>query len=115
MAAIKDRSRKAIAIGEKIAEAHALFARRPNKITFERFRREEISGHLSCPSGDYRQGWIPPKCEADHAAGYRDREHLVDGSPKRIDIHGTMQIEQGFLQRRIDNRLQISVRCDISP
>jgi hypothetical protein len=115
VAAIKDRSSKAVAIAEKIAETHALVARHPNKITFEGFRPEEIPGHGSCPSGNYRQGWIPPKCETDHAAGYRDRKHLLDSSPKRIDIHRAVQAEQRSFQRRIDNRLQIAVRSDISP
>jgi len=114
VAAIKERSDKAVAIAEKIAETHALFARRANKITFERFDREKVLGHRSCPSGDYWQRWIPPKCETDHASGYRDREHLLDSSPKRIDIHRAVQAEQRPFQCRIDRRLQFIPSSEIS-
>jgi hypothetical protein len=40
---------------------------------------------------------------------------LLDSSPKRIDVHCAMQIEQRFFQCRIDHRFQIAVRYDISP
>jgi hypothetical protein len=39
----------------------------------------------------------------------------LNSSPKRIDIHRAVQAEQRSFQRRIDNRLQIAVRSDISP
>jgi hypothetical protein len=92
VAAIKNRSYKAAAIAEKITQMHKAFAR-PGKITFERFYREEILGHWSCPSGDYRQGWITAKREARHTARYGDREHLLDSSPKRVYVHRSVQLE----------------------
>jgi hypothetical protein len=48
------------------------------------------------------------KRQADHAIRYRRGQQLLSGSPKRVNIHGAMQLEQRLFQCRIDYRLALA-------
>jgi hypothetical protein len=113
--AVKGRFYEAASIGKEVANPHELLARSSDDVTLERFRSEKALGHRLCPSRDQRQDWIVLQSEADHVIWHCGGEHLLHGLPKRIDVHGTVQTEQRSFQRRIDNRLQIAARSDISP
>jgi hypothetical protein len=48
------------------------------------------------------------KRQADHAIRYRRGQQLLSGSPKRVNIHGAMQLEQRLFQCRVDYRLALA-------
>ena len=103
--AIEDRSREALLIAVKIAQAHKLFARWPGRVRLQRFRRKKIVRHGPGPSCDHRRERVVLKREADHAIEYRGGEQLLNGSPERTDVHGAVQTEQRLFQFRIDYRV----------
>lgn len=103
--AIKERPDEATVVAEKIAQTHQLFACRPGGVTLERFYREELPRHGSGPSCDSGQNRTWLKHQADHAIRYCRSKQLLSGSPKRVNVHGAVQLEQRFFQCRIDYRL----------
>ena len=113
--AVKGRLYEAASIGKEVANPHELLARSSDDVTLERFRSEKALGHRLCPSRDQRQDWIVLQSEADHAIWDHGGEQLFNGSPKRTDVHGAVQVEQRFSQRRIDHRLQVIPDSEISP
>ena len=106
--AIKERPDEATAVAEKIAQTHQLLARRPGGVTLERFYREEIARHGSRPSCDSGQNRTWLKRQTDHAIRYCRGKQLLSGSPKRVNVHGAVQLEQRLFQCRIDYRLALA-------
>ncbi len=47
------------------------------------------------------------KRKARQTVRYRGGEHVLDGFPKRIDVHRPVQAEQGPFQGRIDHRFAL--------
>jgi hypothetical protein len=111
---IKKRPDEATLVAEKIAETQQLLACRPGGVTLERFYREELARHgsrPSCGSGQNRT-WL--KHQSDHAIRYCRGKQLLSGSPKRVNVHGTVQLEQRFFQYRIDDRLALAANNAVS-
>jgi hypothetical protein len=48
------------------------------------------------------------KHQSDHAIRYCRGKQLLSGSPKRVNIHGAVQLEQRPFQCRIDYRLALA-------
>ena len=67
-------------------------------MTLERLHGEKPIRHGQCPSRNHWQNWIGLKHEAYQAIWDRGREQLLDGFPKRTDVHGCVQAEQRLFQ-----------------
>ena len=113
VSAIEGRFHQTVSIRKDVDNPHKPVTRSPCDITLDRRGVEKTVRHGQCPPRDHWQNWIVLKRHPHQAIWDRGGEQPLDGFPKRIDVHCSMQAKQRPFEYRIDHRLALRANpCD---